>query len=85
MQLMMLLIIVVLVIAIIILIVDKYKIKEEKDNTIQNINISSNDNEIMDETLNLDELFKTISIKIIKNDSDFDFGLKNAKKNLNKN
>lgn len=38
--------------------------------------------EISEDTLDLDDLFKTISIKAIKNDKNFDFELKRTNKNI---
>ena len=82
------LLIVTIIVVTIIIIMPKQK-KEEKTNYQINTNTSPLEEEVkkevMEETLNLDELFKTISFKTIKNDSDFDFGLKRTEKNLNKN
>lgn len=39
---------------------------------------------VSDDTLNLDELFKTMSIHVMKNEKDFDFGLKNGTNNVKK-
>ncbi|MDD6323456.1 MAG: hypothetical protein PUA73_02475 [Bacilli bacterium] len=82
------LLIVAIIVVTIIIIIPKQK-KEEKPNYQINTNTSPLEEEVkkevMEETLNLDELFKTISFKTIKNDSDFDFGLKRTEKNLNKN
>lgn len=38
--------------------------------------------EISEDTLDLDDLFKTISIKAINSDNDFDFGLKRTNKKV---
>ncbi len=84
------LLIVTIIVVTIIIIMPKQK-KEEKTNYQINTNTNTSPleeevkKEVMEETLNLDELFKTISFKTIKNDSDFDFGLKRTEKNLNKN
>ena len=39
---------------------------------------------VSDDTLNLDDLFKTMSIHVIKDNPDFDFGLKPNQKSIKK-
>ncbi len=81
----------VVIFAVIIIASITFKQKPKKENKIDsnfNTNVSSFEEEVkkevMEETLNLDELFETISLKVIKSDSDFDFGLKRTEKNVNK-
>ena len=43
--------------------------------------IEKENNKVLDDTMDLNDLFKTMSLTIVKDKSDYDFGLlKNAKK-----
>ena len=49
--------------------------KEEEEIEILDVDDYPSYKEVSDDTLNLDDLFKTMSIKVIKDDPDFDFDL----------
>lgn len=75
--------IVVIIVAILLLVFmtlknKKVKPKEDTSN-IEVLTLNEPDDKfasISEDTLNLDDLFKTISIKAIKSDPNFDFGLR---------
>lgn len=50
--------------------------QDEKEHPIHPA--SETEDKISDDTLNLDDLFKTMSIHVMKNDPDFDFGLRRS-------
>ena len=49
--------------------------KEEEEIEILDVDDYPSYKEVSDDTLNLDDLFKTMSIKVIKDDPNFDFDL----------